>query len=89
MEVEFNPGLTVNHPVSQSKIRREPTPPADNPMSFDRTQALEQTLKDTPKVRPESVVRAAALLSDVNYPSDEVINRVAGVLVQNINNQQT
>jgi hypothetical protein len=54
-------------------------------MSFQYTQALEQTLKETPTVRPGAVDRAAALLSDGNYPSDETLNRVAAVLAQNIN----
>jgi hypothetical protein len=56
-------------------------------MSFENTQALEQTLKEVPAVRPEAVERASSLLSDSNYPSDEVLNRVATVLAQNIKNQ--
>jgi hypothetical protein len=84
MEVEFNAGLTANSPVSQSPVRRQPTPPAGNAMSFEYTQALEQSLKDTTMVRPEVVNRAASLLSDPNYPSDEVLSGVAGVLAQNI-----
>jgi hypothetical protein len=87
MEVEFNAGLTANTPVSQSPIRRVPTQPAGNAMSFEYTQALEQTLKETPTVRPEAVNRATALLSDANYPSDEVLNRVATTLAQNIKGQ--
>jgi hypothetical protein len=56
-------------------------------MSFQYTQALEQTLKETPTVRPDAVNRAAALVSDSNYPSDETLNRVAAVLAQNLKNQ--
>jgi hypothetical protein len=88
MEVEFNVGLGANNPVSQSPVRREATPPAASAMSFENTQALEQTLKEVPTVRPEAVERASALLSDANYPSDEVLNRVATVLAQNITCQQ-
>ncbi|HEY1789937.1 MAG TPA: hypothetical protein VGJ73_17460 [Verrucomicrobiae bacterium] len=88
MEVEFNAGLTGNIPVSQSPVRREPAQSAASEMSFDNTQALEQTLKETPTVRPEAINRAAALLSDPGYPSDEVMNRVATVLAQNIGGQQ-
>jgi hypothetical protein len=88
MEVEFNAGLTGNIPVGQSPIRREPAQSAASAMSFDNTQALEQTLKETPTVRPEAVNRAAALLSDPEYPSNEVMNRVATVLAQNISGQQ-
>jgi hypothetical protein len=88
MEVEFNAGLTGNTPVSQSPVRREPAQTAASPMSFDNTQALEQTLKQTPTVRPDVVNRAAALLSDPEYPSDEVLDRVANTLVQNISGPQ-
>jgi hypothetical protein len=88
MEVEFNAGLTGNTPVSQSPVRREPAQSAASAMSFDNTQALEQTLKETTTVRPEAVNRAATLLSDPNYPSDEVMDRVATALAQNITGQQ-
>ena len=88
MEVEFNAGLTGNTPVGQSPVRREPAQSAASAMSFDNTQALEQTLKETPTVRPEAVNRAAALLSDPNYPSDEVLDRAATALAQNITGQQ-
>jgi hypothetical protein len=86
MEVEFNASLAASNPVSQSPVRRQPTQSAGNVMSFENTQALEQTLKETPTVRPEAVSRAAALLADTNYPSDEVLNRVASTLAQNIKN---
>lgn len=86
MEVEFNAGLTGNTPVGQTPVRREPaqSAAAASAMSFDNTEALEQTLKQTPTVRPEAVSRAAALLSDPGYPSNEVLDRVATVLSQNI-----
>ena len=88
MEVDFNAGLTGNRPVGQSPVRREPAQSAASAMSFNNTEVLEQTLKETPTVRPEAVNRAAALLSDPDYPSDEVMDRVATALAQNINGQQ-
>lgn len=85
MEVEFNAALTGSSPVSQSPVRRQPaTTPADSTMSFEYTQSLEQTLKESPTVRPAAVERAKALVADTNYPSDETLNRVASVLAQNI-----
>ena len=89
MEVELNAGLTVNDPVSQSPVRRQPTQSADNTMSFEYTQTLEQSLKDTPAVRPDVVNRATALVADSNYPSDEVLDRVATTLAQNIQGTQS
>ena len=88
MEIEFNPGVTANAGVSQPIVRRENTQPAENTMAFERTQALEKTLKES-SLRPEMVARATALVADANYPSDELLNKVAGVLAGQINNDQT
>jgi hypothetical protein len=89
MEIEFNPSLTVtNNPVGPSTVRPVSTQPGENAMPFENTQALEQTLKETSNVRPEVVAKAAALVSDPNWPTDESLNRVAGVLAQNIQVQQ-
>lgn len=89
MEVEFNVGLTANSPVSQSPVRREPTQPAASAMSFENTQALEQTLKEISTVRPDAVERANALLANPDYPSNDVLDRVAGILSQNIQGTQS
>jgi len=87
MEVDFNVSLTGNDPVSQPPVRRAPAAPTANAMSFEYTQALEQTVKETPTVRPDAVNRAAALLSDPAYPTEDVLDRVAAVLAQNIGGQ--
>lgn len=89
MEIEFNPSLTVtNNPVSPSTVRPVSTQPGENVMPFENTQALEQTLKETSNVRPDVVAKAAALVSDPGWPTDESLNRVASVLAQNIQAQQ-
>jgi hypothetical protein len=89
MEIEFNPSLTVtNTPVGSSTVRPVSTQPGENAMPFENTQAIEQTLKETSNVRPEVVAKAAALLSDPNWPSDESLNVVANVLAKNIGSQQ-
>jgi hypothetical protein len=84
MEVEFNPGLNMN-PGSGQTVARQPNPqPADTTMSFERTQALQKTLQETPQVRPEAVTQASALVSDAGYPSDELLNKMAGLLASKI-----
>jgi hypothetical protein len=89
MEIEFNPSLTVNNnPVSPSSVRPVSTQPGESAMPFENTQALEQTLRETSSVRPDAIAKAAALLSDPQWPSDESLNQVAGVLAQNITGQQ-
>jgi len=88
MEVKLNPGLVPSAEKNQAVARRESMKPVENTMSFERTQALEKTLQKTAQVRPEAVARANALAADAGYPSDELLNKVAGVLAGSINNQQ-
>jgi len=53
-------------------------------MSFERTQALEQALKNAPTVRPDAVIRAGKLVADPDYPSDDLLNQMAGLLTKNL-----
>ena len=86
MEVDFNPGRSPIAGYSPPVVRRDPsTATADNTMSFERTNSLEQSLKDAPQVRPEKVAQASALVADPGYPSDEALNRLAGLLARHIN----
>ena len=86
MEVDFNPGRSPVIGNQQPVVRREPSATAtDNTMSFDQTSSLQQTLKDSAQIRPEKVAQASALVADANYPSDDVLNRMADLLAQHIN----
>ena len=88
MEIEFNPGLNATAGISQPIGRRNNTQSAENTMPFERTQALEKTLKESSQVRPEAVARASALVADANYPSDNLLNKIAGVLAGHIGDEQ-
>ncbi len=89
MEVDFNTGRSPITGAGTPVVRRANATPAtestDNTMSFERTQSLEQSLKDSSQVRPEKVAQASSLVADANYPSDEVLNRMAGLLAQHLN----
>lgn len=87
MEVNLNPGQIVNAGTSQPVTRQPSTQPAENTMSFERIQALESNLKETAPIRPEAVARANALVSDPNYPSDDLMSKIAGVLAKHIQDQ--
>ena len=80
MEVNFNPGHSANMGASRPVVRRETVSPTQKNMSFEQTQALEQSLKSAPQVRPEKVAQAAALAADGSYPSDAQLSRLADVL---------
>jgi len=87
MEVELNPGRMVNTGISQPVARQQTAQPAENIMSFERIQALETNLKETAQIRPEAVARANALVSDSNYPGDESLSKIAGLLAKHIQDQ--
>lgn len=85
MEVDFNTGSSPATDYSQPVVRRQPSAtPAANTMSFERTTSLQQSAKDASQVRPEKVAQAGALVADPSYPSDEVLNRMAGLLAQHL-----
>ena len=84
MIVDFNTGGTNYIPVQQASTRRAgATANADSSVSFS-AQSLQETLKQSPQVRPEKVAQANALLNDGNYPSDTDLNRLAGFLANRL-----
>lgn len=82
MEIEFNPNRYSEVPSGGTgKVsRRDEAQSSGNTAGFERTQALESALKEMPAVRPEKIARARALVADVKYPPDEVLNRIANLL---------
>ena len=87
MVVEFNTGGSNYIPLRQTKAasaQPAATATADNPVSLESTQALEQTLKQASQVRPEKVAAATALVNDSRYPTDATLNRLAGFLAQRL-----
>lgn len=87
MHIEFNPGRPTRTEMSPSAARRAPAAAGSEPASFEQTQALEQKLARTPDTRPEEVERARSLISDVQYPPEEMMNRLASLLAMHIKNQ--
>ncbi len=80
MQIEFNPGRPTGPGASQSVTRRTPAVPDSEPASFEQTRALEQKLAQVPATRPEQVERARSLIEDVQYPPQEMMNRIASLL---------
>lgn len=84
MEVNFNPSLNANPGATQPVSRQTNQQPTDTTMSIGRTQALEQTLQTMPTVRPDAVARASALVADENYPSADTLDKLAGLLANQL-----
>lgn len=86
MEIEFNPGRLSESGTNNPVTRRVSTSASDAAaLPYERTQALEQSLRDAPQVRPEVVERAKSLVNDVKYPPAEVLDRIATLLAIHVN----
>jgi anti-sigma28 factor (negative regulator of flagellin synthesis) len=81
MEIEFNTGRISQGGYSQPPARQSATPASPDPVSFSASDSLNSQLSTLSTVRPDQVARAKALVADGNYPSDEVLHRVADRLV--------
>lgn len=50
-------------------------------LSSSSTKALREALQNSPEIRPDVVARGKALAADSNYPPREIIDTLAGLLV--------
>jgi hypothetical protein len=57
--------------------------------SVDESLRFQQALADAPDVRAETVARGKALVADPDYPSQEQIRKVAGILAGHLSNPKT
>jgi hypothetical protein len=83
MEIEFNPGRVSKAEPSQSVARPSATPATDA-TSFQDSTALQDKLKNMSTVRPEKVAQAKALVSNLKYPPDDMLDRIAVLLANNV-----
>ena len=74
-------------PIRQSELARRsgtsPRPTAEG-TAFERSAALNQSLANTPEVRPQAVERARRLIADTSYPPQEAINKIANLLAMSL-----
>jgi hypothetical protein len=87
MEIDFNPSRAPQAEPSQAVVRQEAATPATDETSFQVTTALQDQLKNQPTVRPEKVAQAKALLSDSQYPPDDVLDRIAILIAGKLQSQ--
>ena len=83
MEIELNPSRVTGSPVRPPTPQSRPAAPPET-MPPGNAQALKTALNQLPPSRPDQVDRARALVSDAAYPTDEVLNAVAGLLARNL-----
>lgn len=79
MEIDFNPGRVPKVEPSQTAARPSASAPADE-TSFTVSAALQDKLKNLSDVRPDKVAYAKNLVSDSEYPPNDVLDRIAVLL---------
>jgi hypothetical protein len=83
MRVHANNDLARAEKLPARTPLRKPALGSDK-ADLPRTDALNAALKASPEARAEQVARAKALVRDPGYPSDKVLDQVAGVLAKRI-----
>ena len=69
-------------PVSaQGNPATRPTAPRTDLLSTENAAFLRAELSRQPQIRPEVVERATALAADPNYPSSEIMQKLAGIIL--------
>jgi len=87
MEIEFNPSRVPATGPSQPASRQDGAASATDGISFQDTQAVQDQLKGLQAVRPEKVELGKTLVSDSQYPPDDVLDRIAVLLAIRVKNQ--
>ncbi len=80
MEVKANKNVDAAQRLPLSPIKPRATSGGGDTTSFNRVEALEQSLAVTPATRPEAVARAKELIGDVKYPPARAIDGIAALL---------
>ena len=80
MEIEFNPNqVPTARVIGPAKARQVETASGDAP-ALQGVADLQQKLQDLPMIRPEKMAAAGQLLSNVQYPPDQLLNGIAHLL---------
>lgn len=80
MEVKANNNVDAAQRLPVSTLKPRAAVVGGDTASFNRVEALEQSLATTPTVRTEAVARARELIGDVKYPPVKAIDGIAALL---------
>ena len=86
MEINLNPGRVPDPPAAQPAARKGAAPAA-NSGTFEQSQALERNLKNTSDIRPDKIAQVRAVLNDVQYPPDALLDGIANLLAVHFKSQ--
>lgn len=85
MEIRSNYGSQPVNPAHTGKPAVRPGQSSESTVDISSSQKLEEKLQSLPDARPEVVQRGRELVSDVNYPPKEGIDRISQLLAIKFN----
>jgi hypothetical protein len=80
MKIDFNPVRMPKAESGQPVTRKDASAAASDSASISTAASLGSKLNDTPLVRSDKVDLAKGLVSDLQYPPDYVLDRLATLL---------
>ncbi len=80
MEINPNSRITWSRPPTPVPATRTAPELEGDRAAFDETAKLKQAWQGTPEIRPSVVARAKGLMTDVNYPPMETIQKIGELL---------
>ena len=85
MEIEFNTSRIAKSDLPQPVVRQDSPPVTADTTSFTATNSLDGQLQNVPASRVDKVALAKTLITNPNYPPQELLDRIAALLaVHNI-----
>ncbi|RME70251.1 MAG: hypothetical protein D6781_06775 [Verrucomicrobia bacterium] len=67
----------ANGANGSGEVRHDPAQARGERFKADLSQGIRDRLAAIPEIRPEVVERGKALLADPNYPSQEIVEKIA------------
>ena len=78
----------INTPIQLSTVKlkaqqpnRAPDTSSSPSPESSKTNDQMESLRSEPDVRPTELTRAQAMVNDPNYPSDDILSKVAEILI--------
>jgi hypothetical protein len=80
MNIEFNTSRIPKPVPGESVTKRDTAPTVSDAAAFPAATSLEAKLSDIPAVRTDKVELARAIISNSQYPPDDLLDRIAVLL---------
>jgi hypothetical protein len=80
MNIELNTSRIPKPTSGEPVTKRDTTPTVSDAASFPAATSLEARLSDIPAVRTDKVELAKSLISNSQYPPDDLLDRIAVLL---------